>query len=579
MAFDASTAKPFTNFDANTAKAATAPAKPEPAAAGSGGDADAGALYAALHGFADTATFGQGDKASAAISSAVTGRPYSGELAGIKSTAAASEDAHPAANFVGNAVGLVTGAGAIGKVAKAAESIPLIGKGAAVVNNAAAMKKGQFAGNIARSATIGGGLAVADVAGHGGSEDQMITAGATGAVAGPVLGAAGAKIIKTFQPASQRAIQLLADKLGETPDVLANAFRNFHAQTGRPPSMAEIVGLKTQGELRLIAGDNPTIGEALATKASAADTAPAQRTLTGNAAANAPEDINSLTSRRKERMDAAMTPIRDDQVPLDSSHLPLLNDKRVRAATNGDPELQSKMRAAISDLDTSAGGSGTHDGLTVGDFDTIRMSLRNRQGAYANPQASIHNSGTAQSYGKLVDQFTGPVTRASPEYKAALDQFKKDSDYIAGFKHGNAGKAVADASKPDLIKSLDTPEGKEGYATGSTESQASDNLKNVAPGNVKPSPAPNVSQVAGAAASAAYHSPAGIMYHLGRIFGGSLKMSEPAQRKIAKMLTDPNQTMAGIAALRKAGAQNQQLRQLSLSISGATGVNAAEAAQ
>lgn len=579
MAFDANTAKPLTNFDANTAKAATAAPKVEPAAAGSGGDADAGALYAAIHGFADTATFGQGDKAAAALSSAVSGRPYSGELAGIKDTAAASENAHPAANFVGNAIGLVTGAGAVGKVAKAAESIPFLGKGAKVVNNVAALKKGQTAGNIARSATAGGSLAVADVAGHGGSEDQMITAGAAGAVAGPVLGAVGAKVVKTFQGASAKAMQLLADKLGESPADLQNAFTNFQRQTGRPPSMAEIVGLKTAGELRMVAADNPTIGEALASKVQAADTAQPQRSLTGNAAANAPEDINSLTTRRKERMDTAMNSIRDTPVPLDSSHLPMLADKRVRAATNGDPELQGKVRAAIGDLDTSAGGSGSHAGLTVDDFDSIRKSLRGRQASYANPQASNHNPHTAESYGKLAEQFTGPATRAEPGYKTALDQFKQDSDYIAGFKHGNAGKAVADASKPDLIKSLDTPEGKLGYTSGSQEAQASDTLKSITPGSVKPAAPTNVGQAAGAVASAAYHSPAGVLYHMGRIFGGSLKMSEPAQRKVAKMLTDPNQTMAGIAALRKAGIKNDQLRQLSLSISGATGVNAGEATQ
>lgn len=562
MGFDPATAQPFD---------ATSAAQPE--------DDDAGALYAALHGFQDAATFGLGDRAAAGLSYGAkrlvgAAATYSGEYDKIRRTAAASAAAHPLSAAAGDVAGLVAGGGAISAAAKAAKALPVVGKVAGAVGDALALKKGETIKNVGKSVAVGAGLGAADSAGHGGNVDQVLTSAALGGVAGPVVGAAGTKVVKALAPASEKAMRLLADRLGEDPDTLMSAYTNFRRATGRNPSMAEVVGLKSAGELRQVAADNPLIGERAAQVVEAKTTAPAERTVSAAKAQETPEDINSLVTRRKERMDAAMGPIRDTPVTVDESHVGLLSDRRVRAAVNADPELKDKINSVLEKI--AADPAATPTDLTVADIDSIRKSLRGRQSAYANPQSNIHNPHIADKFGDLADSIGNIAGKAEPKYKAALDQFTSDSNYIKGFQHGSAGRSVADAERPELIRALDTAEGKAGYTTGSREAGAERRLSQVSPG-VPRSADDNTGQtIAHAAAAATYHSPTGIMYHLSQLVGSTknIKMSPAAQKRVAAMLFDPAQARAGIAALRRAGAKNADLRRLSLSLSAAGGVTA-----
>ena len=124
-------------------------------------------------------------------------------------------------------------------------------------------------------------------------------------------------------------------------------------------------------------------------------------------------------------MDAAMAPIRDNQVGLDATNITPLHDPRVRAATNGDPALRARINQAIEEVEQN--GSSTL--LTVNDIDAIRKSIRGRQSAYANPQATIHNPHTAQSYGELADNVSSLATggQATHPYASALSQFEAES--------------------------------------------------------------------------------------------------------------------------------------------------------
>lgn len=608
MAFDPSTAKPVE---------ATAPDE----------GTDEGALFAALHGAADTATFGLADRAAAGVgmaASRLTDKPltYSEALARIKANVAKTSGNNPVSTLIGDVGGLVTGAGAISAGAKALKAVV---PGGEAVADALALKRGAPIANTLKSAATGAAFGAGDAAGHGGSADDIALSAAGGAVAAPVVSKVASTAIKALAPAAQKAMSLLAEKIGETPDTLQRAYANFQASTGRVPTMAEIVGLKSSGELRMVANQNPIVGAAAT---DAADTAAAVRPttlpahieqITGQPA----QDISTLTQARKSRMDTAMDPIRDTPVMLDTNDLSTLSDARVREATRGDPDLRRRIGEAQTDI----GAHGNSDALTVNDIDSIRKGLRGRQAAYSNPTNNLHNPHTAAGFGDVANRITDLGTGAEPGYKDALEQFEADSHYIKGFNHGMAGKDVGEASDPSLITSLGEPEGREGYASGvqsrltnaarssesgavrtaadmgqdagaqdqlrsalgprtaarlqaagKTEATAADRLNTIAPGAPNPTAQPSGQQAAQAGAAALSHSPAGIAFHLTRAIPGLNKsMSAAVQKKVAQYLLDPNMTQQGINLLRKAGAKNADIRRLALSISANVGANTGEA--
>jgi len=614
MPFDPSSAS--LDFDPTTAKP-TADEAPRSGGTDAGGLV--GKLYAAAHGLEDTATFGLGDKVAAGLVSVARGEPYSKSYGDIQRNAAAASEANPLTAAVGTAAGLIAGGGILGGAAKAAEALPLVGRGVAATNAALTLQKGQRLGNVAKVAATGAGIGAADAAVRGGDTDQIVNAGTAGAVLGPVAGYAGAKAVKMLAPAADRAMRLLADKLGENPDTLYSAFQNFKSATGHNPSMAELAGLRARGELRQVAADNPTIGEAASRAENAADIArPQQMTdklesITGGPA----QDENSLMSARKARMDTAMEPIRDNPVTLDETHLDMLNDPRVRKAVQDVPALRAKIASAREKL------SGDYpmlaDDLSVNDMDAVRKSLRGRQTAFSNPNSPNHNPHTAESYGDLADSFAQAASDQHHEYGEALAKYQSDSNYIRGFRHGMQGKTTGEANTPEMLRSLGTDEGREGYgagfsaraigqagesessarsaaqrmgesgfvthaadAVGSDQaaqmqrlgratSSAAENLRTISPGTPKPEAEP-AGGLAHAASIATYHSPAGIMHGVANLVRfNKLKMAPAVQATVARMLFNPSTTEQGIRALRKAGADNQALHDLALHISGAAG--------
>lgn len=582
---------------------------------------DKGGVVAAVHGAIDTASFGLFDKAAPYIGAALTGESVDQARGEIQGNESATSDAHPVASIAGDIAGVGLGGGVLSAGLKLAKGIPVAGRVAEAVDSALAARKGQGVRNVARAATAGAAFSAADAAGHGGNADDVLLATAAGAITGPIAGKVITSALKAVSPAAQKAMRLLADKIGEKPEVLQNAFVNFKQQTGRNPTMAELVGLKTQGELRQVAADNPTVGAAMQ---GAQDSADAGR------AASLPQrvqqiggsttDISTLSQARKATMTAAMNPIRDTKVPVNEDDLGLLMDRRVRAATNADPVLQRKINAVMQDL--AFNPKGVSERLTVNDFDAIRKSLRGRQTVYANTMSPSHNPHTAESYGNLADNIAQIAIDTEPGYGDALEQFGRDSDFIKGFKHGNSGKLVGEAERPDLISALNRPEGAQGHAVGVVSrlvkqagdseagatavarqlaqdgglhgalqealgSGAASRLQTVgrteaggarALGNVVSGGAPraettesNVMHAAHAAAAVTYHSPTAIGYHVSRIFGGKLKLSPLVQQKVAQYLADPKMTQQGINLLRRAGASNEDLRRLATSIAASTG--------
>lgn len=594
--------------------------------------ADAGKmLFTALHSAADTGTFGLADKASAALAhtiSPLTGQPMSYDEAyqRIQANNAKQRANNPVSAAVGDVGGMVVGAG---KLVKAAKMIP--GVGAAL--ETLAPVQGQAVRNVAKAAVTGGlgagGYTAADEAVRNGeiNPTDVVTNTAIGAAVGPAASKIGTAIAKGVQSTSTKAMMLLASKLEEKPDVLQRAYDNFSAATGRVPTMAELVGMKSTGELSQLANDNPIIKGA-ANEAEATANAQRPRALAQTVEDNSggpAQDHATLIQARKTRMDQAMTPIRNTNVGVDHTDIGLLDDPRVRSAVRADPNLSGRIRTAIQEVSDH----GQSDSLTVEDIDSIRKSIRGQQAAYANPTNPRHNPHIAQQFGNLADNIAALGTSAEPAYQDALEQFGRDSDYIAGFKHGNAGKTLGEADKQQLIDSLATAEGRAGHQAGiasrvgdaaaagnsgaartaadlaeggtgdaatlrqaagqqgfsriqeaaNAEQQGARNLKAMS-GNIAPdegsSAAKHIGQATGAVAA---HSPTTMVYHLSKAIPTFKKLSPAVQTQISRYLLNPQMTQQGINLLRRAGAKDAEIRNLAVALSASAGLNTGNALQ
>lgn len=635
MPFDPQTARPAAGFDPASAQpqqAQPAQQAQQPAQDGTdigqnlGGDAGS-MLWAALHGATDTATFGLADKAAAGMAhliSPLTGQPmsYDEAFAKIQANNAKSSGNSPISALAGDVAGV--GVGGLG-LAKVASKVPLLARGMEALSPV----KGQAVRNVGKAALAAGGASGAytaadDLARTGEvNPDNLMLNTATGTLLGPVVSKVGTAIARGVQSSSTKAMQVLADKIGEPISVLQKVYDNFNAATGRVPTMAEIVGMKSQGELKQLAANNPVIQEGVNT---AADTAAAQRpqSLAQNVenAGGPAQDISQLVQARTSRMTAAMDPIRTTPASIDTNDAGLLNDPRVRAAIRPDPQLSARVRDAFND----ATDNGSTDILTINDIDSIRKSIRGRQSAFANPANSQHNPHMADQFGNLADNIGALGTASEPGYQDALAQFERDSHYIAGFKHGSAGKAIGEADRPDLIRALNEPEGVAGHQAGivsrtsdaaassesgatrtaaqlaegggdtavlrgavgqgnfqrlqdaaAAENRGAASLDNIS-GDVKPvDTGIKGSQVAQAGAAAVSHSPAGLLFHLSRVIPGLNKTLSPAvQRQVARYLADPSMTQQGINLLRRAGAKDADLRKLATALAANTGANTAD---
>lgn len=588
---------------------------------------DAGSmLWAALHGAADTATFGLADKASAGIAhliSPLTGKPMSYDEAygRIQANNAKNRGNSPVSAAVGDVAGMVAGAGGL---VKAASKVPGIARAAEALAPVAKQPLRNVAKGALTAGAASGGYTAADEAIRDGevNPDSVITNTAIGAAVGPAVSKIGTALAKGVQSSSTKAMTLLASKLGETPQTLQRAYDNFSAATGRVPTMAELMGMKSQGELKTLAANNPIVQEGLnaADDAAAAQRPQSLAQVIENNGGPA-QDINQLTQARRDRMTQAMDPIRNTRVGVDHTDVGLLADPRVRSAIRQDPELSGRVRDAIEQV----GESGQTDILTVNDIDSIRKSLRGRQSAFANPGNSQHNPHIAQQFGNLADNIAGLGTASEPGYQDALEQFARDSHYIKGFKHGNAGKTIGEAADPDLIAALNEAEGVAGHQAGIVsrtsdaaasspagavrtanelaagagdsanlrravgqqgfqpiqEAAAAESRGATALGNMTgrvPAEAEGFSgkQAAQAVGAVASHSPSGVLFHAARAIPSFTKLPEAVQRQVARYLSDPSMTQQGINLLRRAGATDAQMRKFAVALSANAGLNTAD---
>lgn len=628
MPFDPSTARAFDPSSAQPAPAAAPAAQPQQDSSPMGMVKEAGdVLFTALHGAADTATFGLADKASAGILSTIsplTGEPMSYHEAyqKIQDNNGARSGRNPVASTAGDVAGMFIGGAGL---AKAASKVPALASAAEALQPVARSPFTNVAKAAATGAAASGGYTATDDLIRNGDIDpnNVITNAAAGAVLGPAVSKIGTSIARGVQNTSTKAMMILADKLGENPGTLQRAYDSFNAATGRVPTMAELVTMKQAGELKTLAANNPAIQEGLNAAESTANSQRPQALAQNIENAGGPaQDITTLARARSDRMDAAMAPIRRTTVGIDQNDVGLLTDPRTMTAVRRakDPELRTRVSQAIDDVEQH----GQSDILTVHDIDNLRQSLRSEQANLANTQSGRGNSVAAQHYGDHIENITALGTSAEPGYQDALSQFSRDSDYMHGFKHGTQGKAIGEAADAKLQRALESPEGQQGHAAGvatrnidaaaaspSSAVRTADSIaagtgdsavlrQSMGQGNfdtvqraaqAESTGAKRLSEMTGSVpnepegfsgkelaqgiGAAASHSPSGILFHASRAIPNFKKLPDPVQRQIARYLSTPELTQQGINLLRRAGAKDDQIRKLAVALSANAGLNAA----
>lgn len=544
---------------------------------------DLGGLEAAGNAALDTASFGGlsslSDKAAAALGSIKShltpGEPsqsYQQELQKVQANNAATEAAHPYARLAGGAAGIGAGAALMGPVLGAAEAVPYVGR----VVQAAAPVAGQPWTNVAKSAAVNAGIGGGVATTEGQPLPQAAQTAAISGVAGPVVGKLFDMALHGLAGASSKAYMKLADLAGEPVDALKARVGAYRANTGgRNPSLAEILPLKAQGNVGLLAQNNPTVGEATIKAAQPGlmtpDEASALTAAQGGVRPSTPEGLSAL---RGANMTSSMAPIRGTPVDVRGPVAQVLRDPAVTSALKTDlaaTNEQSQFNDAGALLDKIQNNQ-----MTLGDLDAVRQLLRSKQATVFN---SVGKS-TADQYGKAAQAVEDIGAQLSPAYGNALEQFRGDSRYIEGFKHGMTGQPIAAASTGVNPQAVVAPEGgvavqpapditqnpdfQGGFNHGNQLYQGQRALKAIAPASVSEGSGMDASHAAQAAAAVGtFPSPWFLSHALRSISSGTTAMSEKAQAIVAKQLLDPTMTEQAIANMHRAGLTSQQMRQIS----------------
>jgi hypothetical protein len=340
MPFDPNTAKPV--FDPASAQPVDPQAQARQRGIAAGGDE--GSVGAAIGQFAHQATFGLQSLADAAAQYArdrVTGnmdRGFSEDLAEARGRSEGEIGAHPAAGTVGGVLGGLVGAKGVGSMIRGTR-----------FGNAIAAVPGEKIANVAKSAAVNAGIGGATSVVNGDNLPDAARNAGISAIAGPIVQKVATFALTKMQPAAARAYQALANTIGETPQTLQNAYNAFQHLTGRIPSMAELVGLQSQGQLRELAKANPRISEAAITAANMAGQPLHEQLGALNArGATMPQTARTLTDLRDNEMTAAMnTPHPHTGLTLNDTpvndHQSLLLDPRVGYALRPNDALNARL--------------------------------------------------------------------------------------------------------------------------------------------------------------------------------------------------------------------------------------------
>lgn len=449
-----------------------------------------------LYSAANSALLGGGDYVAAATrylaqhgGAAAHPDDFSTDLAYSQGISSGARDAHPVASIAGDVGGaLAPGAGLAHGVETATRLGPKLALQAhePIANLLRLIGSGALAGGsygAARGGVEGGeqngAAGVLPGAGLGGATGVV-----TGAVAAP-LGAGVAKVaqktVQSFAPQAQKAIALLADKLGTSPDTIATAMTDYKSSTGHAPTIADIADAVTKANVEPVVNARQSSAAKMQTAAQAKAAAlPAQMSqgITSGGATKTPFNgaqvstarVADLRNTQSGLMDVAMGPRGADgarhpaalgaQPVLDAQTAGnFLQQPQVVEARQSIPGLDSILkRGLIKNVDISNPGA---NDLSVDDIDSVRQSLSRLQ-----QTVGATNSHFADDIGQIRDTLVGQAKQAQPAYGQALDAYTRQEQFIQGFQHAAQGKSIHDVPDMGDIRTFDTHEGRAGLELG-----------------------------------------------------------------------------------------------------------------
>lgn len=406
-----------------------------------------GNTAAFLNNMADTASFGIAPAIQRTVKNFFN--PGSGDEAQADIDYANQQN--PAGSAAGFIAGIPLGAVATGPLAATIGNTSRIGN--------AFVQGGGKIGEGLRMAGIGGTTGAIEAGTHG---EDVLTGAATGAVLGPIAGVvakpvieAAKRVLPGLSRQSDRAWRYLAGKLGADPAQLQLRVEAYRLNTGREPSLQQIVSDHDAGVLAEAGSLLPHAGQELRAGAerAAADAVDAGAQITGRAQAtlpNAPPMIAGvrpadatpavLLNARDDAMDLAMEPLRATAVTIDDDLLDAINEAGV---------MSTRKFNALHER--------VNDGTaTLGDFDIVRrrLSAMNARGEHSPDIEDV------------LDDLNDVIATQVPAYRPLLDDYAKASRYADAFRHGLSGAAADDATDAGLRRTLRSAEGTDGYAAG-----------------------------------------------------------------------------------------------------------------
>lgn len=448
---------------------------------------------------------------------------------------------------------------------------------------------------------------------------------AEGAVGGAVVGPAAAGVatgVKTVaRPLAAKTASALSKMFGENAADVQAAWSQFKANTGRAPTMAELATLKQRGLIANASKGSEPITSALTQAAD--DAAQARSANMQQAFAPTPEPAAAAPLAEPTQAGASSEQIANAKTAQGD-----LDYTAARQHPFQIPTEDSAALGGVSPADHLAGqivplaGLKTADkvrimeGLKTGRLEGQDAQLLRSKLAAAQGTGSNYSPAIASAREDLDEFLSAPGNETAAEALAkANTNFTANAQRQAGAAHGETvlGAQTADnfaaeaASKPNatpefqtgmgtgaqskLADTAATPQGAENLAArlatddslhaklstvfgpdaadvlrdlGKSESAAAENM-NALSRKVSPAEDSNKSAVdLGTRAIVAMSSHGPYMAYHGSKILASLRMSPAVQKTVAQYLSDPKMVQQGINLLRKAGADNAQLRQLAM---------------
>jgi hypothetical protein len=497
---------------------------------------------------------------------------FSTDLAYSRGKSQGEAEGSPIASTIGGTTGAVMGGGALGSAAKGSRFA-----------RALAADTGSKMLNVAKSAGTGFTLGTGTALAQGQDLPQAAQTGAVTAALTPV----GQKVVgyslSKLQPVAQKAMQTLADTLGQSPKMLQDAYDSFVKVTGRLPSMAEITDLASQGKLKDLAKANPTIANA-AMKAANYGNAPLHEQLQtlNNQAAIKPQSAAGINELRDTETSQFMNaPHPTTGVPLKDTLVNdpngILQSPHVEYALRPNTKLNARMGQLNMNGESPILERINDNQATIGDIDTVRKALRDQQSGLSQPPVGSEHQRDpimAKEFGDIANKVEGLGVRADKDYGRVLTNYRNAANYEQGFTHGLNGGSATDLPPDDsrLIKAFKTFHGNEGYDHGNALYTANEALRSIAPSAVRqPETGIGPGHVAQAAMAAASGGISSVYHGMRSLPVVGDRVPAAVQSKIAEMLFDPRRTQQGIDNLTRAGVESKDIRTLAATIGGATG--------